>query len=162
MAADARRRGVLVMSVGAPAEGLEADLACVVDAEILGRHGEAIAARARVLLVPADLHSGGWASGRSLASWAADLPVLRQLRDEDRLVRFDLWTGGAGGVDGDFDGVEVPLRLLAGAGVRHVEGLGFPKARPAVSGFEGLKTIAERQGGGIEALLARGEIAYRA
>lgn len=148
----ARRQGLLVMSLGAGFRRFAADLACVVDAETLQAHGEALAANAAFVLVPADLHSRGWAAGRSLASWGADIPVLARLRDEGRLVRFDLWTGSEHGIEGDFASEEVPLRLLAKAGVRTVRTLGLVRPEPSVTGFEGLASIRERVTGGFAAL----------
>ncbi len=156
----ARRQGFLVMALGAAATRVEADLAYVVDAELIAEGGEALAAQARALLVPQDLHNDGWAAGRTLRSWAADLPVLRQLHEDDRLVRFALWTGGGDGVEGDFASDEVPLRLLAAAGVRRVHRLGLPEAGATTTGFEGLTTLAERNGGGVAALLAASGMSY--
>ncbi len=154
----ARRQGFLVMSVdGAMAD---ADVACVIDAETLVRQGEALTGAARVLMLPSDVHLNGWATGRSLASWAADMPALWRMREDDRLVQFDLWTGGRGGIEGDVRGVEVPLRLLANAGVRLVRTLGLRAAPRASAGFDGLSSIAERRGGGVAALLASRRISF--
>ena len=157
--ATARRQGFLVMTLGAAAAWVEADLGYVVNAELMAEQGEALAAHARAVLVPLDLHSDGWAAGRALRSWAADLPVLDQLQEDYRLVRFDLWTGG-GGVEGDFGSEEVPLRLLAAAGVRRVRHLGLLETAAATTGFDGLTTIAERNGGGVGALLAASGMSY--
>ena len=157
--AAARAAGFLVMSLGAAAPRFEADLAYVVDAEVLAASPEALAANARVLLVPEDLHGQGWAAGRSLASWAADLPVLRRLQDEDRVVRFPLWTGGKG-VAGDFAGEAVPLRLLAEAGVRTVRTLGLMARESATTGFEGLGSVLDRHSGGVAGLVDAARISY--
>ena len=139
----ARGEGLMVMSLGA-AGAFAADLAYVLDAEALADHGTEIASRAAYVLVPADLHVGGWAGGRSLASWEADLPALRRLREEGRLVRFDLWTGSPEGAPGDFEGAEVPLRLLGQAGVREVS---------AVGGVPGLVMVAPSCPGAVGPLL---------
>lgn len=152
----ARKQGALVMSMGAGFERFRADLAYVVDAETFEERGEALAANADVVLIPSDLHGGGWAAGRSLSSWGADLPVLRRLRDEGRLVRFDLWTGSANGLGGDFASAEVPLRLLAKAGVREVRAVGLKRPEPSATGFEALISVAERNGGAAEALRLQG------
>ncbi|HEX4098805.1 MAG TPA: hypothetical protein VHX64_18905, partial [Caulobacteraceae bacterium] len=139
--AAARASGTLVMSLGLGFTRFSCDLAYVVDAELFERHGEALADNAAFVLVPADLHGRGWAAGRSLASWGADLPVLARLRDEGRLVSFELWTGSAHGIDGDFATDEVPLRLLHKAGVAEAHTLGPVRPQPSASGFEDLKTV---------------------
>ena len=144
----ARVQDFLVMSLGTGFRTVPVDLALVVDVETLQAHGEALLANAGFVLVPADLHHRGWAAGRSLASWGADLPALARLRDEGRLVRFDLWTGSEHGVDGDFAAEEVPLRLLAKAGVRTVRTLGLVRPEPTAAGFEALTSIRERVTGG--------------
>lgn len=137
----ARAAGTLVMSLGLGFTQFACDLAYVVDAEVFERHGQALLDQAAFVLVPADLHGRGWAAGRSLASWGADLPVLAQLRAEGRLVSFDLWTGSVHGIDGDFVTDEVPLRLLAKAGVAEARTLGEVRPQPSVSGFEDLKIV---------------------
>jgi hypothetical protein len=150
--AAARAAGMLVMSLGQGFERAEVDVALVIDAEVLETHADRLAENARFLLVPNDVHQRGWASGRSLRSWAVDLPVLRRFRDEDLLVSFDLWTGGAG-IFGDFEGEEVPLRLLAEAGVREVRTLGLKRLEPSCTGFEELPSIWERTTGGVAQLV---------
>lgn len=151
----AREQGLLVLSLGAAFESFAVDLAYVVDAEIFETCGEALVAQAACVLVSQDLHAQGWAAGRSLASWGADLKALAELRDQGRLVRFDLWTGSDHGIDGDFAGEEVPLRLLAKAGVRTVRTLGLVRPEPSATGFEGLVSIHERITGGVESLASQ-------
>jgi hypothetical protein len=151
----ARRRDFLVMSLGLGFRSGPVDLAYVTDAETLQAHGEALLANAAFVLVPAELHGRGWAAGRSLTSWGADIPALARLRDEGRLVRFDLWTGSGYGIDGDFASEEVPLRLLAKAGVVTVRTLGLVRPEPSATGFEALTSIRERVTGGATATARR-------
>ena len=139
--AAARRDGVLVMTLGAAFDRFDCDLAYVVDAEAFETDGEALLGRAAFVLVPSELHAQGWASGRSLASWGADMPALSGLRAQGRLVRFDLWTGSPHGIDGDFATDEVPLRLLAKAGVTDARALGLVRPEPSVTGFEDLAPV---------------------
>ena len=144
--AAARRDGVLVMSLDATCARFDCDLAYVVDAETFENHGEALLARAAFVVVPSDLHAAGWASGRSLASWGADLSALADLRAQGRLVRFDLWTGSPHGLEGDFATEEVPQRVLTKAGVIEVRTLGLRPPEPSVAGFEDLPPIKLRAG----------------
>ena len=144
--AAARAQGTLVMALGAAAANVGSDLALTIDAETLAGSGPAIAANAAALLVPADLHADGWAGGRSLDSWAADLQVLAQLRAEGRLFRFELWTGSPQGVQGDFEGEAVALALLALAGVHDVRRLGAAPRPAACPAFDALPSILDRRG----------------
>jgi hypothetical protein len=132
------------MSLGAGFESFECDLAYVVDAEMFESRGRALLANAAFVLVAADLHWRGWAAGRSLPSWGADIPALAELRAQGRLVRFDLWTGSAHGVGGDFSSEEVPLALLRKAGVEHVSMLGVVRPAPSVAGFDALEPVGAR------------------
>jgi glycosyltransferase involved in cell wall biosynthesis len=142
--AAARADGALVMSLGPGFDQFDFDLAYVTDAETLEACGEALTERAAFVLVPSDLHSNGWASGRSLASWGADLEALARLREEGRLVSFELWTGSAHGIDGDFASEDLPRRLLSKAGVRQVSARGVSAPLASVEGFETLRTVGER------------------
>jgi hypothetical protein len=152
----------MAMALGPAIRTLAADVAFILDVEVIAAEAEAIEDNSGVLVVPSDLHSRGWATGRSLQSWAVDLPVLKRLREAGRLVRFDLWSGDRNGVLGDLEGDEIPLRLLAGARVREVRSLGVRRPTPSSSGLEGLTTILERTRGGVGELLRRSGMSYAA
>ncbi len=160
--AAARAEGYLAMSLDDGFTRFEVDAAYVIDAEMLAAQAEALHANARFLLVPGDVHHRGWAAGRGLASWAVDLPVLRQFQDEGRLVRFDLWTGDAQGLFGDLETEEIPLRLLAQAGVRSVRCLGLDPVQPNLTGLDDLTSILDRNTGGIAELVRSGALSYAA
>jgi hypothetical protein len=127
---EAAGRGYLVMTVGKEIRRCPAEVAYVTDLETVHAFGEGIGKRARMLLMPAVPHVGGWAGGRSLESWAVDTPVLARLRMEGRLLSFALWTGSAEGVFGELAGCEIPLRLLQHAGVADIRQLGFDPPDP--------------------------------
>ena len=154
LVAQARTDGLLVMFLGAGFTRFEADLAYVADIETVIANAAALERGARYLLMPADPHVGGWATGRRLESWAADLPVLRRMKAAGRLLNFDLWTGSPQGAAGDFQGVETPLRLLVGAGTRLVRHLGVDL--PAANDAIGPTSILERQGGLAQVLATPG------
>ena len=143
-----RAAGALVMTLGAQAGDLPCDLAYVSDVETLERQGEALLDNAAFVLVPTDLHAHGWASGRSLASWGADIPALARLREQGRLVAFELWTGSPHGIEGDFASDDVPRRLLAKAGVLQVTALGLSCPAASIGGFGDLESISERVAAG--------------
>jgi len=140
-----RRDGELVMSLAPEFVREGCDLTCVIDVETLATHGQAWFDQGAVVLVPFNLHHRGWAAGRSLASWGADVPALAQLRDQGRLLGFDLWTGSPHGLEGDFETDLVMRALLAKAGVREVRSLGTFGPRPSVEGFETLQPVGARR-----------------
>ena len=70
----------------------------------------------------------------------------KDLREVGRLISFELWTGSAHGVSGDFASDETPRRLLAKAGVRQVSALGITSPEASAEGFERLTSVAERVG----------------
>jgi hypothetical protein len=145
--AEARELGSLVMALGAAIETVQADVALMIDTEAIAAHAAAIEANAGALLVPGDLHAEGWASGRSLASWGADLAALRRMRELGRLVRFDLWTGSASGLQADLELEDIARRLLASAGAGEARSLGVRPRAAASTGFDQLSSILERRRG---------------
>ena len=159
----ARRKaeGALVMSLGLAAGRLEVDVACVLDVELLAEAQATLADRARWLLVPRDLHSRGWAAGRDLAGWMADLPVLGRLQAQERLLCFDLWTGGEG-TPAALEGPDVPLRLLAEGGVREVASLGLSAPAAPISGLSELTSVLDRVTGGLAGVIEASRITYSA
>jgi len=145
--AQARAAGYLVMTLGRAFQHVAADLAYVIDAEDLAADPATLERNVNVLLAPRDLHVRGAASGRSLESWAADLPALARFLNEGQLVSFELWTERGQGVFGDVEGEAIPLKLLAGAGARTVRALGVLRRAPSATGFEALTSVLDRQAG---------------
>ncbi|WP_141653080.1 hypothetical protein [Phenylobacterium immobile] len=152
-----------VMTIGAAISRRSADVALVVDLETLDRHGDAILSKARTVAMPNQPHVRGWATGRTLASLAADHPVLRRLVLEGRLLGFDLWTAHGASPSApldDFENDELPLRLLAEAGVKMARRSGVAPRSSGVAGFEAMHPVREQAGGAIAAIRRRYGISY--
>jgi hypothetical protein len=160
----AAAEGFAVLAADAAASGVRSDVALVVDLERLASDGEAICARASTVVVPNDLHVSGWAQGRSLESWADEVPLLRRLADEGRLISFDLWTSrrapGGPVTDGDWLGEELPLRLLTTGGVKMARHLGFRRGLDKVGGFEACQPILAGSAGSLAQLKLSTGVSY--
>ena len=72
-----------------------ADIAATLDIETLVRSADAIAAKARFLLLPRYPNANGGVSARPLEAYFADIPVLQKLSDDNRLLVCDLSTAPA-------------------------------------------------------------------
>ena len=155
--------GFAVLATGGAAERLNSDLALVVDVEQLAKRGEQIGKFAAFVAVPNEPHQRGWATGRSLTSFAREIPALQALADEGRLLSFDLWTAKSspsGGVLGDFHTDEVALRVLVEGGVRIARHTGFlPRSDPS-PGFEATRSTLSRATGGVARLRRDSRISY--
>jgi hypothetical protein len=159
----AAKEGFAVLAIGGAAAKVPCDVALVVDLEAIRAGGAAIATNARNLLMPRRPHEDGWPSGKPLEAYAAEIPVLRDLAANGRLFAFDLWTGGDTGdllVTGDFDGEEVPLRLLTSVGVKMARHLGTRTAGNSSSGFESGHGVGERTSGGLAELRRTSGVSY--
>jgi len=113
--------------------------------------------------MPQRPHEDGWPSGKPLEMYVAETPVLRELAVSGRLFAFDLWTGGEPGdgvITGDFEGEEVPLRLLTSVGVKMARHLGTRTVQKSSSGFEAARGVSERTSGGMAELRRTSGISY--
>lgn len=156
--------GMAVCAVGQAAAQFPSDLACIVDIETVRDAGEAIARNTGAVAMPEEPHSDGCAIGRTLEAFCDDLPVLRLLRDEGRLLSYPLMTAiGTERVDalvGDLADEEIPLRILVAAGVRMARHLGTRRRDPRSTGFEAMHRIIARTNGGIPALRRTSDLSY--
>lgn len=156
--------GMAVCAVGQAAALFPSHLACIVDVETVREAGEAIARNAVVVAMPEEPHSDGWATGRTLTAFCDDLPVLRRLRDEGRLLSYPLMsaigTEREDALFGDLTDEEIPLRLLVAAGVRMARHLGMCRRDPRSTGFEAAHRIITRTHGGIPALRRTSGLSY--
>lgn len=104
-------------------------VAHVIDIDVVSACAEAIRQNARVLVLPWFPHEHNAAGDHSLEYWVQQLPVLRQLNDEGRLLWYDLSTsrerhGPGPVVQARYFSAEAALSLLALSGVKRVRSLG--------------------------------------
>lgn len=119
-------------------------VAHVIDLDVIQACGDAIEKNARVLVMPWYPHARNLAGDRTLDEMAEELPVLRRLNAEGRLLWYDLSTSairrGVGPVvQATYFSAEAALNLLALAGVRRVRSLGVDGGSAYSRAFEDLQ-----------------------
>jgi hypothetical protein len=119
-------------------------VAHVIDLDVVRACGDAIEKNAGVLVMPWYPHVRNLAGHRTLEEVAEELPVLRRLKGEGRLLWYDLSTSairqGAGPViQATYFSAEAALNLLALAGVRRVRTLGVDGGSTYSGAFEDLR-----------------------
>lgn len=120
------------------------DLAHMIDTEALARCADQLAANAGMLVMPWYPHVRNQVGDKTLAQWAAELPVLQRLESEGRLLWYDLSTskqrhGDQPVVEARSFSAEAALHLLALAGVGVVRSLGVDGGASYSNAFDHLK-----------------------
>ncbi|MGH8609963.1 MAG: hypothetical protein ACREX9_21900, partial [Gammaproteobacteria bacterium] len=105
------------------------DVAHIIDFDVVEHCGEALLCNASVLVMPWHPHMRNKASSKNLEEMARGHPILERLRNEGRLLWYNLSTSkdhrsGAPVVRVKYFSAEAALNLLATAGVRCVRSLG--------------------------------------
>ena len=115
----------------------------VIDMDVIEACGDAIERNARVLIMPWYPHTRNFPGHRTLEEIAREVPILRRLNSENRLLWYDLSTSpvrrGSGPViQATYFSAEAALNLLAHAGVRQVRSLGVDGGSAYSGAFEDL------------------------
>ena len=104
------------------------DVASVIDLDVVAECGEAIEGNAKVLLMPRYPHINFKASDRPIEDFFDEIPILRKLSEQDRLIWYNFVTGkpvdSSPTIHGTFFSAEVMVNLLAVLGVRTIRTLG--------------------------------------
>lgn len=123
---------------------LPVTLAHLIDIDVVDTVGEALLANARAVVMPWHPHVDQVFHRKSLAEWADEKPVLGRLREEGRLLWYNLiGTGAQARPDSPevlvkyFSG-EAAVNLLATAGVRTIRSLGVDGGAQYSSKFKDL------------------------
>ena len=116
----------------------------MIDVDVVRDCSDAIAQNAGVLVMPWYPHVHNAVGAHSLEELAGDIPVLQRLREEGRLLWYDLSTspirhGPAPVVEATYFSAEAALNLLAAAGVRRVRSLGIDGGSSYSPAFEDLR-----------------------
>jgi hypothetical protein len=120
------------------------DLAHVIDADVLQDCGESIEQNAGVLVMPWYPHVNNVAGGQTLAELCDEAPLLRRLREQGRLLWYNLDSAPAVHeaspvVPVKWNSAEAVLRMLAMAGARRVRSLGIDGGATYSDEFADLK-----------------------
>ena len=119
-------------------------VAHVIDLEVIQACDHAIEKNAGVLVMPWYPHSANVVGHRTLEEMAEELPVLRELNAEGRLLWYDLSTSSVRHgewpiIQANYFSAEAALNLLAIAGARQVRSLGVDGGSAYSGAFEDLR-----------------------
>jgi hypothetical protein len=121
---------------------VDADVASAIDLDVVRECGDDILKRARYLLMPRYPHVNFQATDRALDSFLSEIPVLKQLSDEGRLVWYNL--SGANAAEGSpiirggYFSAEIIVTLLAQQGAKTIRSLGVDGGTNYASEFNDL------------------------
>jgi hypothetical protein len=120
-----------------------ADIAHMIDLDVVHDCADEIYRNARVLAMPYRPHVNCRPSEKSINDFIAEVPVLRKLADEGRLVWYNAATskkknGDSPVIQVKFFSAEAALNLLAAIGVRTVRSLGVDGGSSYSSAFSDL------------------------
>jgi len=127
-------------------------VAHIIDLDVVTACANAILDNARVLVVPWFPHVDNRVGDKSLEYWITQIPVLRQLEAEQRLLWYDLSTSkirhGAGPVvKAKYFSAEAALSLLALSGVKCVRSLGVDGGSAYGSAFVDIESSTKLNNG---------------
>ena len=105
------------------------DVAHAIDIDVVEHCKDVLESNARYLLMPYYPHVHNVPTRRTIEEFADEMPVLRSLRDQGRLVWYNLSTaktqvGSSPVVTGKFFSGETAINLLATCGVKTIRSLG--------------------------------------
>jgi Glycosyl transferase family 8 len=131
---------------------LPVDAAHMIDIDVVIACADAITTQAKVLVMPWYPHLKNQVGEKTLADWLADLPVLRELDAQGRLLWYDLRTakqrqGTDPVVRATYFSAEAALDLLAQAGVAKVRSLGVDGGAAYGNAFDDLKDVTRLNNG---------------
>lgn len=126
-----------------------ADVASVIDLDVVADCAQAIDRNAKALLMPRYPHVDYKASDRPLEDFFGELPVLEKLDREGRLIWYHLGSGrpvaGSPRIPLGKFSAEVIVHLLATLGVRRIRTLGVDGGTAYSGSFDEEKKLANRQ-----------------
>jgi hypothetical protein len=121
------------------------DLAHVIDIDVVVECSAAIEQNARWLVLPFFPHVNNRPTTKNIIEFLDEIPVLRHLKDEGRLVWYNLSTskkrvGLSPMVFAKFFSAESAVNILAECGVKTIRSLGVDGGNTYASSFDDLKT----------------------
>jgi hypothetical protein len=141
-----------LMSLNHVVRELPVEAAHMIDIDVVSACADAISHNARVLVMPWYPHVKNLVGAKTLAQWVQELPMLRQLDEQGRLLWYDLSTskqrhGDRPVVRATSFSAEAGLNLLALAGVRTVRSLGIDGGASYGNAFDDLKDVTRLNNG---------------
>jgi hypothetical protein len=124
---------------------LRVDVAHIIDVDVVGKIAERLAGNCDVLLMPRHPHVGFRATGRRLEDFFDELPVLRELDEQGRLVWYNAETGAPVGdspvMRVRYFSSEAAMDILGEMGVTVVRTLGIDGGTTYADDFEGVPAL---------------------
>jgi hypothetical protein len=121
------------------------ELAHIIDIDVVSDCAEAIDRNAACLALPFFPHVNHRPSSKTVVQFADEMPLLRKLRDEGRLVWYNLSTsqkkvGESPVIVARFFSAESAVNILAECGAKTIRSLGVDGGNSYASRFDDLKT----------------------
>lgn len=121
---------------------LPVDLAHIIDIDVVPQCGDVLYRNARTLVLPYKPHVRHDPSDKTIHDFVREMPVLKALADEGRLIWYNLSSskpfGTSPKIKANFFSAEAALNILAACGVRTVRSLGVDGGNRYSSTFEDL------------------------
>lgn len=142
----------LTMSLNHTVRELPVDIAHIIDIDVVPPCAEALLSHAGVLVMPWYPHVKNFVGDKTLAQWAEEIPTLRELDAQGRLLWYDLISGPKRNgtqplVNAQKFSAEAGLQLFALAGVRRVRSLGVDGGTRYSQAFDDLKDVTRLNNG---------------
>lgn len=120
------------------------DLAHAIDIDVVVQCADAIASNARFLILPYHPHENCVASERSIHDFVKEIPVLQALKDQGRLVWYNLATskkqvGTSPLIEAKNFSAEAAVDILTTCGVRTIRSLGVDGGNQYATCFDDLR-----------------------
>jgi hypothetical protein len=124
---------------------MRVDVAHIVDVDVVGLIAERLSENCGVLLMPRHPHVGFQATDRRLEDFFGELPVLRELDEQGRLVWYNATTGAPVGDSPimrlRYFSSEAAMDILGEMGVSVVRTLGIDGGTTYAESFEGIPAL---------------------
>ncbi|MFA5882554.1 MAG: hypothetical protein WDA60_01755 [Acidimicrobiia bacterium] len=149
-----------VVAINHVIDVIDADVAHIIDINVVDDCSERIRVGAEWLLMPRVPHERSRPGTRTLEQWFDDLPVLREYEERGRLVWYNGITAtpapGSPVIDTGTFSSEAVLRILGRMGARTVRSLGIDGGRSYSAAFRGLEgsTLLENGAEGYDVQFA--------
>jgi hypothetical protein len=125
---------------------LEVDVAHAIDVDVIAQCGDKVRTNCRWLLMPRHPHVEFDPTSKRIEDFFDELPVLRELDDDGRLVWYNLANyrrvGDAPVIKARYFSAEAAFNILATVGVKAVRTLGVDGGRGYSAAFQDLPALA--------------------
>lgn len=131
---------------------LPVEVSHIIDIDVIVDCGDAIEKNARFVVLPWMPHVKNAVGNTTLAQYCQDIPVLRRMDAEGRVLWYDLVTApvkhdGRRSVDATFFSAEAAISLLANSGAKKIRTLGVDGGDAYSGAFDDLRNVTRLNNG---------------